>query len=218
MFDRPSTFRRFACAYSCSFVRSRDLPERELPELPERELPELRVVAFAPRVDERVPPELLERELPELLEREPPELRVVAFAPQVDERELLERELPELRVVAFAPPVDERLLELLDRFGELLERDFALPDVVLDVFPVERDACVERDRLEPRDCVPFERDRPPVRDFAPSPCASLRWPSPPSFSLSSSLLSSFFATPAAAVVARPTATPVATFFFRLPSS
>jgi hypothetical protein len=89
--------------------------------------------------------------------------------------------------------VDLELVVDLDRVGE---PELVFEPLALDVEPVLRDRDVG---------VLLERPREPdVRDDVP--------PSPPPSSVSSSEPSSFFPTPTAAAVARPTAAPVATFF------
>jgi hypothetical protein len=154
----------------------------------------------------------------ELLERpepvEPRELRVLLELRLLLElRVLLERDLALLEPV-FEPDFDplDRDFDPLERDVEPLDRDFELPDFVPDERPVARDVRVEPEPLERPDCPLLERDEP--SDCPPRFASAFSSGDSPSPLLSRS----FLATPAAAVVARPTATPAATFFFRLPSS
>jgi len=162
--------------------------------------------------------------LPLLRDDEPLDRRDVALAARPDEPELREepvrldelelRDEP-LRLDELRPAVD---LALLVPDEELREAVFLLPPLELRAFdPLERldplavrardfDPLVPRERVlePPRELDARRVDRPCdcVPSLCPCSCSSP----------SSSLVRSFFATPAAAVVARPAATPAATFF------
>jgi len=149
---------------------------------------------------DELPRELLEP----LLEREPLDF---AELPRELLEPLLEREpldFAELREAAVFPR-DDPVLEVFEPREELLA--FVFPDAREDLPPARWVLLWPRSE---RACSVSSS----VACSSPAPLPSPS-PSPPE----SSSLRSFFATPAAAVVARPTAAAVATFFFNeLPSS
>jgi hypothetical protein len=163
-----------------------------------------RVVAAFP-LDVLVPPEerLLEDDLALLV---PDPLREL----ELRDREVPERDVPEREPLDFDVPEREPLdLDVLER--EPL--DLEVPELPLlrdDDFArlVRVEPLLVRLREVARRAVP-PSDSPP--DSCASPCSCS--------SPSSSLVNSFFATPAAAVVATPAATPAAIFFVSdVPSS
>ena len=184
--ERPSIFSRCACLYSCSFVFSRRLDVEPRP-FDDRLVPD-ELELRAPDEDRLAPDDEDEDEDRFAVDPEDdrfaldPEDARFAVDPE-DERFALDP------VDRFAPDDEPLAVDVLFRCVEARPRDVVLRDPPLD----------------------FERElAPPPRCCRLRPCSCS--PPPPEPSLeSSSLVNSFLATPAAAVVATPAATPAATF-------
>jgi hypothetical protein len=241
MFERPSTFNRFAVAYSCSFVRFEPLDAAFLArELAPRavvfalELPLLAAFCVPPAAFFVAPEALALPLLAALLAREPPALAVFRAPPaalRAESPAVFRVPLAALRtepaaavrvpLTAFRVPLATFRAEPEALAVPLLAASFARAVPLLDDFRVALAAdlpepvassAAERARLaEERTPRAEVRASPELRELSSSPCSLC--------SLSPPWPISLFATLTAAGTATPSAAPATTFFVvDIPSS